>query len=135
MCPRRGGVVLIHDAGADSRQMLPLVKLWHGYGYDTLLIQSHEAGEARSYLGLAAQYDVLSAIDVLKAKTGAARIVTMGVGEGAAAALFAAQKDMKVDAVVAVSMHAETDDMMLTRAGPCLPGSCSSQSVSFFECV
>merc|ERR1711865_323892 len=73
----RGGVVLVHDTGADSRQMLSLVTTWNRQGYHCLLLETQE---------------------------------------GAAAALFAAQKSMEVDAVVLVDLHAESDPLMQKRA-------------------
>jgi len=111
----RGGVVLVHDSGSDSRQMLSLVKVWNKLGFHVLLLESQEAASSRTYLGLVAQYDVLAAVAQLKAMTASKRVVTMGMGEGAAAALFAAQKSMSVDAVVVVDLHAESDPMMQSR--------------------
>jgi len=113
----RGGVVLVHDAGADARQILPLVRSLISYGYNVLMLQSQEAAASRTSLGLVAQYDVLAAVDLLKQRTDSAKVVTMGIGEGAAAALFAAQKSMMVDAVVAINMHSEADTLMQARAG------------------
>jgi len=112
----RGGVVLVHDTGADSRQMLSLVTTWNRQGYHCLLLETQEAADAQTYLGLVAQYDVLAAVAQLKTMTTSKRIVTMGYGEGAAAALFAAQKSMEVDAVVLVDLHAESDPLMQKRA-------------------
>jgi hypothetical protein len=112
----RGGVVLVHDSGSDSRQMLSLVSTWNHLGFHCLLLETQEAATSRAYLGLVAQYDVLAAVAQLKAMTSSKRIVTMGFGEGAAAALFAAQKCMDVDAVVVVDLYAESDLMMRTRA-------------------
>eukprot|EP00658_Telonema_sp_P-2_P042916 TRINITY_DN3087_c0_g1_i3.p1 TRINITY_DN3087_c0_g1~~TRINITY_DN3087_c0_g1_i3.p1 ORF type:complete len:380 (+),score=102.92 TRINITY_DN3087_c0_g1_i3:187-1326(+) len=115
----RGGVVLVHDAGADARQMAPLVEAWHRYGYNCLLIETQEGGQnGRAYLGMAAEFDVTAAIHTLNDRLGDVgdKLVLMGVGEGGAAALFAAQKNMQVDAVVAAGVHAESDEYMLSRA-------------------
>jgi len=112
----RGGVVLVHDAGSDLREVLPLVRSIISFGYNCLTIQSQEATHTRTYLGLVAQYDVLAAVHQLKELTDSAKIVTMGIGEGAAAALFAAQQSMEVDAVIAINMHSESDELMQERA-------------------
>lgn len=91
---REPAVVLVHDHGNDSTQMLGQAALLHELGMHVLILETRGSGRsqrtARTY-GRLERLDVAAAVDYLAARptVDTARIAVWGVGSGAEAAELA----------------------------------------------
>ena len=103
---RDAAVILAHGYGSRREEMLPHAAFLHGAGYSVFLFDFRHAGasEGRAVtVGAFERLDVLGAVDYLRsrAETAGARIVTLGVSMGAAAAILAAAESPEISSVVA----------------------------------
>lgn len=91
---RYPAVVLVHDHGEDSRQMLPLVARLNQLGCHVLAVDLRGAGrsqESAQTFGQAERYDVEAAVNFLAGRPSVdgERIAVWGVGTGGVAATLA----------------------------------------------
>jgi alpha-beta hydrolase superfamily lysophospholipase len=98
-------VILVHDFGGRSQEMLPLVRPLHDAGFVVLLINLRGCGtssDAGETFGLNEMDDVKAAIEMLCKRpfVDKNRIAVCGVGTGATAALLASENDPRVRALV-----------------------------------
>jgi pimeloyl-ACP methyl ester carboxylesterase len=104
---KRPAVVLVHDFGATRTQMLPLVRPIHNAGYVVLVVSLRGSanagpGAVGSTFGLRESVDLEGAIDMLRRRPDIdpARIILLGYGTGANAALLAAEEDGNVAGLI-----------------------------------
>jgi alpha-beta hydrolase superfamily lysophospholipase len=98
-------VVLAHDLGGSSEQMLPLVKPLHDAGMVVLVLDLRGCGNSAAggqTFGLNESKDVLAGVQMLRRRSyiDPDRIAIIGTGTGANAALLAAQQDPAIAALV-----------------------------------
>lgn len=102
-------VVLVHGFRGDRRSMLARAKLFRQAGYAVLLYDSRACGEssgAFTTLGLREGHDLCGALDFLR-HNGARRLACLGVSQGAATILLAAERLHDVQCVVCESSFDE----------------------------
>jgi len=102
---RSPAVVLVHDLGGSSEQMLPLVKPLHDAGMVVLALDLRGCGNSAAggqTFGLNESKDVLAAVQMLRRRSyiDPNRIAIFGSGTGANAALLAAQNDPRIAALI-----------------------------------
>jgi fermentation-respiration switch protein FrsA (DUF1100 family) len=102
----RAGVVTVHGAGADRREFLRHVPVFHVLGYPVLLFDCREHGisdgtAAGISLGIREHHDVSSAVAYMKQVRGLERVGVVGTSQGGASVILAAAADESIDAVVA----------------------------------
>jgi alpha-beta hydrolase superfamily lysophospholipase len=107
----RIGVVTAHGRGADRRDFLRHVPIFHDLGLPTLLFDYREhgtsdgAGRGMS-MGFREARDISAAVRFLKETVGVERVVVVGGSLGGASAILAAAQDRTIDGVVAESPFA-----------------------------
>jgi len=99
-------VVLVHDTGADKRQLLELGVAIHEHTGWGLLFIDHREGTKTAF-GTDASLDVLAALQFIhtgghEALARIKKVAIMGTGIGGAAATFAMIKDTSVDSLVII---------------------------------
>jgi uncharacterized protein len=110
--PGGGGdraIVLLHGFGGDRRQMLPRAKLFRQQGYAVLLYDARACGESSRdciTFGYHEANDLLGAIALLKER-GLRRIACLGVSQGGATILMAAERLGDVRCVICESVFDE----------------------------
>jgi uncharacterized protein len=107
----RATVVLVHGFKNTRADMLEHALFLHDAGYAVLLYDSRGCGQSGGTFGVGAteDRDVAGAVDLLKAaaRPGSAHIAVLGVSLGAGAALLAAARDLRIEAVIADSSWAD----------------------------
>ncbi|MCC7349258.1 MAG: alpha/beta fold hydrolase [Phycisphaerales bacterium] len=98
-------VVLVHDLGGSSEQMLPLVKPLHNAGLVVLVLDLRGCGNSApggQTFGLNESKDVQAAVQMLRRRSyiDPDRIAIIGSGTGANAALLASLNDPAIAALV-----------------------------------
>lgn len=119
-------VILVHGFKNTRDDMLEHASFLHDAGYAVLLYDSRGCGQSGGTFGVGAteDRDVRGAVSFLKSRgdPSAARIAVLGVSLGAGAAILAAARDTRIDAVVADSTWADEriqlDRMSSLRIGP-----------------
>jgi len=106
----RGTVVLLHGVRLDKHSMVPLATALVDHGYRSVLIDLRGHGRSTGdYLtyGLNESRDVSQVLDALEVNgTRLGPVGALGFSYGGATALFVAERDPRVRAVVAVSTFA-----------------------------
>jgi fermentation-respiration switch protein FrsA (DUF1100 family) len=110
----RVGVVTAHGRGADRRDFLRHLPVFHQLGLPTLLFDYREHGasdgaERGMSMGSREAQDISAAVRYMKEALGLERVVVVGVSLGASSAILAAAQDGAIDAVVAESPFASMD--------------------------
>jgi alpha-beta hydrolase superfamily lysophospholipase len=100
------GVVAVHGAGADRREFLRQVPVFHRAGYPVLLFDCREQGISDGAgrgisLGTRESEDVTAAVAWAKLSRGLARVAVIGTSQGAASVILAAASDPAIDVVIA----------------------------------
>ncbi len=101
-------VVVAHGWGSNKSNMLDRAAILHD-AYNLLLFDFRNHGqsaEAATTQGVREASDLRAMIDWLEAEKGLGRIAVLGVSMGGATALAEADRDERVDAVIAESTHA-----------------------------
>jgi fermentation-respiration switch protein FrsA (DUF1100 family) len=107
----RLGVVTAHGRGADRRDFLRQLPVFHDLGLPTLLFDYREhgtsdgAGRGMS-MGYRESEDISAAVRFLKETAGVERVVVVGGSLGGSSAILAAAGDRAIDGVVAESPFA-----------------------------
>ncbi len=116
----RATVVLVHGFKNSRADMLEHALFLHGAGFAVLLYDSRGCGASGGTFGAGAteDRDVRGAVSYLKRTTGssAIHVAVLGVSLGAGAALLAAARDTRIDAVIADSSWAD-ERVQLDRMG------------------
>ena len=102
-------VVLLHGYGGDRRSMLPRAKSLRALGYTALLYDARACGESsgeRITFGYREREDLLAAVKLLKER-GHRNIACLGVSQGGATILFAAEELKDVKCVICESAYDE----------------------------
>ncbi len=102
----RTGVVTVHGGGADRREYLRMLPVFHDAGYPVLLFDLREHGisdgNARGLsFGVREHRDVIFAVRHLRKQTGVEHVAVVGASMGAATAILAAALSDEIDAVIA----------------------------------
>ena len=122
---RAEAILLLHSLGADRLEMLPRATWLHGEGYAVLLFDFRGCGESpgRKSCGFAERLDAAAALSFLKERAG--RVVVLGKGAGATAAVMAVDDWQGVRAAVLEQMPDRFENALRSRvrlqAGPLAP--------------
>jgi alpha-beta hydrolase superfamily lysophospholipase len=113
----RVGVVTAHGRGADRRDFLRHVPVFHQLELPTLLFDYREHGTSDGAqrgmsMGFREAQDISAAVRYMKETLGLERVVVVGVSLGASSAILAAAQDGAIDAVVAESPFASIDGFL-----------------------
>ncbi len=103
-------IVLLHGYRGTRRQMIQRAKLFRSLGYAVLLYDARACGESTGEaitFGLRERADLVAAVDLLR-KRGHERIACLGVSQGGATILYAADELGDLRCVVCESVY---DDM------------------------
>ena len=122
----RATVILVHGFKNTRDDMLEHASFLHDAGYAVLLYDSRGCGQSGGTFGAGAteDRDIRGAVSFLKGSgdPSAARIAVLGVSLGAGAAILAAARDTRIQAVVADSAWADErvqlDRMASLHVGP-----------------
>ena len=106
---RSPAVVLVHDMGQTSRQMMPLIRPLHDAGYVVLVVGVRGSGTAEPVgqtFGLNESLDVRAACDMLRRRpfVDPQRVAVVGVGSGATAAVLAREQDPTITGLVLIDL-------------------------------
>ena len=110
----RLGIVAAHGRGADRRDFLRHLPIFHELGMPTLLFDYREhgisdgAGHGMS-MGHREAEDISAAVRYMKEAVGLQRVGVVGVSLGASSAILAAAQDQAIDGVVAESPFASME--------------------------
>lgn len=105
----QAAVLLLHGFRGDRRSMLARARLFREAGYGVLLYDARGCGESTgdfTTLGFHETHDLEGGLDFLRG-TGARHIACLGVSQGAATILLAAERLQDVDCVVCESSFDE----------------------------
>jgi len=110
----RLGIVTAHGRGADRRDFLRHVAVFHQLGVPTLLFDYREHGISDGArrgmgMGLREAEDISAAVRFMKQTLGLERVVVVGGSLGASSAILAASRDPAIDGVVAESPFASLE--------------------------
>lgn len=116
----RAGVVTVHGGGADRRDFLRHLPVFHEAGYPVLAFDCREHGisDGRDLgvsFGVREHEDVIAAVAFARAHGGLERVAVVGTSQGGASVILAAAADPSIDAVVAENPF--TDIPSLIRDG------------------
>jgi dipeptidyl aminopeptidase/acylaminoacyl peptidase len=103
------GIVLLHGYGGSRKQMLPRARFLCAAGYTTLLYDARACGEStgeRISFGYRERQDVIAAVALLKER-GCTDIACLGVSQGGATVLFAADDLPDLKCVICESVYDE----------------------------
>ena len=110
-------VVMVHGLGADRRNFLPQVPLFHNLGYAVLLFDCRNHGISGGdgvgpTAGVHESEDVSSATRFLKDTAGFHKVVAFGMSQGAASSILAAARDPVIDGVIAAASFEDLAEMI-----------------------
>jgi fermentation-respiration switch protein FrsA (DUF1100 family) len=116
------GLVAVHGAGADRREFLRHVPLFHARGYPVLLFDCREHGASDGAgrgisLGVRESEDVVAAVAWAKQVRGLARVAVLGTSQGGASVILAAAADPDIDVVVAENPFTSIHDLFRDYRG------------------
>lgn len=105
---RSTAVVGVHGLGADRRNLLEQVPLFHSLGYTVLLFDCRNHGISGGdgvgpSGGVHESEDVSSAVAFLKNAGRFREVVAFGISQGAASSILAAGRDAHIDGVIAAA--------------------------------
>lgn len=107
---RRRAIVLLHGFGGNRKQMLPRARFFREQGYTALLYDARACGQSTGdaiTFGYRERHDLIAAVKLLKDR-GCQGIACLGVSQGGATILFAADELRDVKCVICESVY---DDM------------------------
>ena len=109
---RSPGVVLVHDMGQTSRQMMPLIRPLHDAGYVVLVVGVRGSGTAEPVgqtFGLNESLDVRAACDMLRRRpfVDPQHVAVIGIGSGATAAVLAREQDPTITGLILIDLPAD----------------------------
>lgn len=118
----RVGVVAVHGAGADRREFLRHVPIFHRAGLPVVLFDCREQGisDGRGRgisLGLRESEDTSTVAAWAKRELGLERVVVIGTSQGGASVILAAAADPGIDAVIAENPFTSIPDLVRDVAG------------------
>jgi alpha-beta hydrolase superfamily lysophospholipase len=113
--PRRSGatVILVHGFARDRTELLPEARWLVEKGYSALLFDTRAQGSSEGThisMGYLEALDVRAAIEFVRGQSPQERIGIIGYSMGAVAAIQAAAKDTRIQAMIAVSPFATLRD-------------------------
>lgn len=103
----RRAVVLLHGYGGNRSQMLPRARFFRELGYAALLYDARGCGESSGAcitFGYRERADIVAAVKVLKER-GYTDIACLGMSQGGATILFAAEEMPDVKCVIVESVY------------------------------
>src|ERR1043166_1081472 len=104
---RQRAVVLLHGFGGNRKQMVPRARFLREQGYSVLLYDARACGESSGdaiSFGYRERHDVIAAVRFLKER-GCRDIACLGVSQGGATILFAAEDLQDVKCVICESVY------------------------------
>lgn len=116
-------VVLVHDHGQSPQQMLPLVTPLHEEGMVVLAVGVRGTGlseSAAQTFGVNEAGDILAAVNKLRQHpfVDGKKIMVVGVGTGANAAVLAAERDPELRGMVLLDPINDASDVVNNHFGP-----------------
>ena len=132
---KQPAVVLVHDYNESPSQMVPLIQPLHERGFVVMAVGLRGVGRPRvaaQTFGLNESVDVRAALAELRKRStvDADRVVLVGVGTGANAAVIAASHEPSVKALVLVNAARTAEGVVAERIGPRRYGTRWAQVVS-----
>jgi pimeloyl-ACP methyl ester carboxylesterase len=115
--PTAPTVILAHGWGSNKSAMLDRAALLHE-SYHLLLFDFRNHGQSEGDMttqGVRESADLRAMVDWLEATKGPDRIAVLGASMGGASALAAADRDERIDAVIAESTHATLANAIQAR--------------------
>jgi uncharacterized protein len=106
---RARAIVLLHGYGGSRLQMVPRARFFRQQGYNVLLYDARACGESTGEcvtFGFSERHDLVAAVHFLKAR-GIERIACLGVSQGGATILFAADELPELRCVICESVYDE----------------------------
>jgi len=116
------GVVAVHGGGADRREFLRQVPVFHRAGYPVLLFDCREQGISDGAgrgisLGIRESEDAAAAVAWAKRSRGLERVALIGTSQGAASAILAAAAEPSIDVVIAENSFTSIEDLVRDVGG------------------
>jgi len=113
----RAVVVGVHGAGADRREFLRHVPMFHGAGLPVVLFDCRDHGISDGTgrgisLGLRESEDVSSVVAWAKQERGFARVAVIGTSQGGASVILAAAADPEIDVVISENPFTSIEDLI-----------------------
>jgi alpha-beta hydrolase superfamily lysophospholipase len=102
-------IILLHGRGGNRKHMLPRARFFREHGYTALLYDARACGESSGDVvtfGYRERHDVIAAVQFLKDR-GCRDIACLGVSQGGATILFAAEELRGVECVICESVYDE----------------------------
>jgi pimeloyl-ACP methyl ester carboxylesterase len=120
---RYPAVVLVHDYGMQRDQMLPLVRPLHEAGFVVLAMNlrgTGASGAAANTFGIREALDVKAAVEMLRRRpfVDPSRVVVVGSGTGATAALIHCKIDRAIPALVVTDPIRSVETLLETKLAP-----------------
>lgn len=117
----RVGVVTVHGAGADRRDFLRHLPVFHEAGYPVLLFDCREHGisdgaDRGVSFGVREHTDVIAAVRHARERGGLERVAVVGTSQGGASVILAAARDATIDAVVSENPFTDLRSLILDGA-------------------
>ncbi len=103
------GIVLLHGYGGTRKQMIPRARFFRAQGYTALLYDARACGESTGdqiSFGYRERHDLIAAVKHLKER-GCKDIACLGVSQGGATILFAADDLPDLKCVICESVYDE----------------------------
>jgi uncharacterized protein len=107
----KGAVILLHGFTGNRLSMLPRARMLRRHGYGVLLYDARASGESAGdqiSFGYRERHDLLAAVEFLKER-GVQKIACLGVSQGGATILFAAENLRGMRCVICESVYDEME--------------------------
>jgi len=113
----RAGIVAVHGAGADRREFLRHVPMFHRAGLPVVLFDCREHGisDGRGRgisLGLRESEDVSAVVAWARRELGLERVAVIGTSQGGASVILAAAADPGIDVVIAENPFTSMEELV-----------------------
>lgn len=113
----RGGIVAVHGGGADRREFLRHVPMFHRAGLPVVLFDCREQGVSDGHgrgisLGMRESADVSSVAAWARLELGWQSVAVIGTSQGGASVILAAAADPSIDVVIAENPFTSIHDLV-----------------------
>jgi pimeloyl-ACP methyl ester carboxylesterase len=113
----RVGVVTVHGAGADRRDFLRHLPVFHEAGYPVLMFDCREHGISDGAsrgisFGVREHADVIAAVRYARRRGELEGVAVIGTSQGGASVILAAARDPSIDAVVSENPFTDIDSLI-----------------------
>jgi len=111
------GIVAVHGAGGDRRELMRLLPMFYNAGYSSLFFDCREHGVSYGNFrgisfGLREHNDVIQAVKFLKKEKEIKKVAVIGTSQGGASVVMAAAKESGIDAVISENPFSSLDELL-----------------------